>query len=102
MLREKIPSLVDTTARKRRGIIQTFEEALHSAVGYAIKVSNPNDEYQLTEWEYDCPAAADTFWKSVKEDIQDIVTHTQQLGIAQEFNSEDMKLLLAGVTKHFL
>ena len=41
-------------------------------------------------------------WKSVKEDVQDIVTYTQQLGMAQEFHSEDIKLLLEAVTKHFL
>ena len=42
------------------------------------------------------------FWKSVKEDIQDIGTYTQQLGMAQEFHSEDIKLLLEAVTKYFL
>ena len=40
-------------------------------------------------------------WKSVKEDIQDIVTYMQQFGMAQEFHSEYIKLLLEGVTKHF-
>ena len=42
------------------------------------------------------------FWKSVKEDIEDIVIYTQQLGMAQEFHSEDIKLLLEAVTTHFL
>ena len=42
------------------------------------------------------------FWKSVKEDIQDIMTFTQQLSVAQQFHSEDIKLLLEVVTKYFL
>ena len=102
MLPEKIQRLVDTTPRKPRGIIQTFEETLHSPVVYSIKVSKPNDQSRLTEWECDCHAAPDVFWKSVKEDIQDIVTYTQQLSMAQDFHSEDIKLLLEGVTKYFL
>ena len=79
-----------------------FEEALHAPVGYSIKVSKPNDKSWLTEWEYDCPAAPDVLWKSVKDDIQDIVTYMQQLGMAQEFYSEYIKLLLEAVTKHCL
>ena len=102
MLLEEIQRLVDTTLRKPRRIVQMFEEALHSPVEYSIKVSKPNDESRLTEWEYDCPAALDMFWKSVKEDIQDIVMYTEQLGMAQEFHSEDIKLLLEAVTKYFL
>ena len=42
------------------------------------------------------------FRKSVKEYIQDIVTYTQQLGMAQEFHLESIMLPLEGVTKHFL
>ena len=42
------------------------------------------------------------FWKSVTEDMQNVVTCTEQLGMAQEFQCEDVKLLLAVVTKHFL
>ena len=102
MLPEEIQKLVDTTSQKPRRIIQTFEAALHSPVEYSIKVTKPNDESRLTEWEYDYPAALDVFWKLVKEDIQDIVTYTEQLGMAQEFHSEDIKLLLEAVTKHFL
>ena len=64
MLPEEILRLVDTTPRKPRRIIQMFEEALHALVGYSIKVSKPNDESRLTEWEYGCPAAPDVFWKS--------------------------------------
>ena len=30
------------------------------------------------------------------------MTYTQQLGMAQEFHSEDIKLLLEAVTKHVL
>ena len=71
-------------------------------MGYAIPVSKPNDKSRLTEWEQDCPVAPDVFWKSVKEDIQDIVTYVQQLGMAQEFHTENIKLLLEAVTKHFL
>ena len=56
----------------------------------------------MTEWEYDCPAAPDVFWKTMKENIQDIVTYTQQLGMAQEFHSVDVKLLLEAVIKDFL
>ena len=69
MIDEEIQRLVDTTTRKLRRTIEIFEAALHLPVGYAIKVSKPNDEYQLTEWEYDCRAALDVFWNSVKEDI---------------------------------
>ena len=94
--------LVDTTLQKPSQIIQMFEEALYSLVGDSIKVSTPNDEFQLSEWEYDCPAAPAVFWKYVKEVIQDIVTYTPQLGMAQEFHSKNIKLLLAAVTKHFL
>ena len=79
-----------------------FEEVLHSLVEYSINVSKPNKESQLTEWEYDCLAALDVFWKLVKEDIQDIITYTQQLGMAQEFNSAHIKLLFEPTTKHFL
>ena len=102
MLPEEIQRLVDTTPRKPKQMIQTFEEALYSPVGYSIQVSKPNDESPLTEWEYDCPAALDVFWKSIKDDIQNIMTYTQQLGMAQEFHSEDIKLLLEAVTKHCL
>ena len=102
MLPEEIQKLVDTTPQKLRQIIETFEEALHSPVGYSIKLSKPNYESRLTEWEYDCPAALDVFWNSVKEDTQEIVTYTQQLGMAQDFHSKDIKLLLEAVTKHFL
>ena len=49
LLPEEIQKLVDTTAWKQRGIIQTFEEALYALVGYSIKVSKPNDESRLTE-----------------------------------------------------
>ena len=75
---------------------------LHLQSGYSIKISHANDESRFTEWAYDCPAAPEVFWKSIKEDIQDIVTYTQQLYMAQEFHSEDIKLLLEAVTKHFL
>ena len=88
--------------RKPRLIIQTFEEVLHTPVGRSIQLSKPNDESRLTEWEYVCPAAPNVFRKSVKDNIQDIVTYTQQLSMAQEFHSEDIKLLLEAVTKHFL
>ena len=102
LLLEKIQRPVDTTPRKPRRIIQRFEEVLHSPVGYAIQVAKPNEESLLTKWKYDCPAASDVFVKSVKEDIQDIVTYTQQLGMAQEFHSQDVKLLLEALIKHFL
>ena len=102
MLPEEIQRLVDTTPRKPRPIIQSFEKALHAPVGYLIKVSKPNAESHSTEWEYDCPVAPDVFWKSVKEDIQDIVTYTQQLGMSQEFHVDDIKLRLEAVTKHFI
>ena len=82
MLLEEIQRLVDTTAQKSRRIIQMFEEALHIPVGYSIKISKPKDEFRLSEWEYDYAAAPDVFWKSVREDIQDIMTYTQQLGMA--------------------
>ena len=91
ILPEELQRLVDTTPRKPKQIIQTLEVVLHSLVGYSIKVSKPNDESRLIEWEYDCLAVPDVFWKSVKEDIQDIVTYTQQLGMAQESHSEDIK-----------
>ena len=68
---------------------------------YSIKLSKPNDEFRLTDWEYDCPAAPVVFWKSVKQDIQDIVTYTQQLGMAQEFHYEDIQLLLEVAIKYF-
>ena len=102
MLPEDIQRLVHTTPWKPRRIIQRFEKALHSPTGYSIQVSKPNNEGQLTEWEYECRAAPDVFWKSVKEDTQDIVTYTQQLAMAQKFYSEDIKLLLEAVTKHLL
>ena len=102
MLAEEIQTLEDTTPQKARRIMETFEEALHSPVGCAIKISKPNDELRVTEWEYDCLAVLDLFWKSVKKDIQDMVTYTQQLRMAQEFHSEDIKLILEEVIKHFL
>ena len=93
---------MDTTLGNPQGIIQTFEKALHSIVRYSIKVSKPNDESQLTEWKYDSPAALNVFWKSVKENIQDIIKYTQQCGTALEFHYKDIKLLLEAVIKHFL
>ena len=102
VLPEEIQSLVDTTLQKPRQIIQMFEEALHLPIGYSIEVSKPNNKSQLTEWEYNCPAALEVFWKPVKEDIQDIVTYMQQLCMAQQFHSEDIKLLLEAVTEHVL
>ena len=44
ILPEEIQRVVDTTPHKAREIIQTFEETLHSPVGYSIKVSKPNDK----------------------------------------------------------
>ena len=41
-------------------------------------------------------------WKSVTKDIQDMMTCAQQLGMAQEFYFENIKLLLEVVIKHFL
>ena len=79
-----------------------MEAALHSPLGHCIQVSKPNDECPLTQWEYNCPATPDLFWKSVKENIQDIVTYSQQLGMAQDFYYVDIKWLLEAVTKHFL
>ena len=102
MLCKEIQILVDTTLWKARRIIHTLEEELHTLVGYAIEVSNPKCKEGLTEWEYDCPAAPDVYWKSVKEDIQDIVMYTQQLGMAREFHSEAIKLQLEVVTKYYL
>ena len=102
ILPEEILRLVDTTLWKARGIIKTFEQALHLPVGYSIKVSKANDESRLTEWEFDCPTVLEVFWESVKEDILDIVTFMQQLGMAEEFHSEDIKLLSKAVTKDFL
>ena len=55
-------------------MIKIFEETLHLPMGYSIKVSQSKDKSRLTEWEYDCPAALNVFWKLVKEDMQDIVT----------------------------
>ena len=59
-----------------------------------------NDECHSTEWKYHCPAVLDVFGKLVKHDIQHIATYKQQLSMAQEFYSEDIKLLLEAVTKH--
>ena len=101
MLPEEIPRVVNTTRQKLRQMIQTFEEALHSPVSYSRKVWKSNDEFRLTEWEYDCSAVPNMFLKSVKQDIQDIITYTHQLGMAPEFNSKDIKLSLKAVTKHF-
>ena len=78
-----------------------FEEALYSPVGYSIKLSKPNDKSRLTEWEYDCAAAPDVFLKSIKENIPDIITYTQQLGMAHKCHSKYLKLLLEVVTKYF-
>ena len=102
MLPEEIQNLVDTTLQKPRRIIQMFEEELPLSVGYSIQVAEPNDKSRLTEWEYDYTASLDAFWTSVEEDIQDILTYTQQLSMAQEFHSVDIKLLLETVTKHLL
>ena len=101
MLPEEIQRLVDTTMRKSRRLIQTFADALHWIVGYAIKVSKRNDKSWLTEWEYKSPAGLDMFWKSIQEDIPDIVIYTPYLDMSQEFYSDDIKLAWEAVTKHF-
>ena len=49
---------------------------------HLLAVSKPKDQFLLTGWKYDCPVALDVFWKSVKEDILDIVKHTQQVSMA--------------------
>ena len=79
-----------------------LEEALCSLAGCSIKVSKANIESPLTELEYNCPTGPDVFWNPVKKHMQNIMTHTQQLGMAQEFHSEDIKLLLEAATKDFL
>ena len=61
MLAAEIQRLLDTTHQKPRRIIQTFEEALHSPVGYTSKCAKPNDESRLTKLKYDCPAAPNLF-----------------------------------------
>ena len=81
--------------------IERFEEVLYALVDYSLEVSKPNNEFRLTEWEYTCPVAPDVFWKLVKQHIQDNVTYTQQLGMAQEFHCEYIKLLLEVVIKYF-
>ena len=101
MLPAEIQRLVDATPRKPRRIIKTFEEVLYSLAHNSIQITKPNDKFWLTEWQYDCPAAPHVFWKSVKQDIKDIMTYMQQLGMAQEFHSQNVKLLLEAVTKHF-
>ena len=78
------------TPQKPSQIILTFEEALHVQVAYSTNVSTGNDKSWLTEWDCDCPAAPDVLQKSVKAEMQDIVTDTQQLGMAQKFCSEDV------------
>ena len=85
MLREEILRLVDTTTHMLKQIIQTSEQVLHATVRYGIQVFRPNNKSRFTEWEYDCTAVPDLYCKSVKENILDIVTYTQQLGIAEEF-----------------
>jgi hypothetical protein len=102
MLPEEIQKLVDVTPRKPRRIIQSFEEVLHTPINYSIEVLKPNEESRLTEWKFDCPPAPELFWKSVKDNLENIVLYTQQLGMAQEYHPEDIKLLLEAVTKHFL
>ena len=67
-----------------------------------MKVPKPNNKFQLTEWKQDCPAVPNVLQKLVKEDIEDIMRYIQQLSIAQEFYSENIKLLLEAVTKHVL
>ena len=76
MLLEEIYRLVDMPVWTAREIIQTFEKAVYFPIGYAIKVSKSNNESPLIAWEYDCPAALDVLWKSIQEDIRDIVTYT--------------------------
>ena len=102
MLLQEIQMLVDMAPHKARRIIQTLEEELYSPMVYSIKVSKPYDKSRLTTWEYDCPAAPHVFWKSVKANILDIVTYMQQLVMAQDLHSDDIKLILEAVTKHFL
>ena len=102
MLLKEMQKLVDTNPRKPRRRIQAFEEALDLLVIYSIKISKARDESRLTEWEDDCPTAPDVSWKSVKDDIQDIVMYTLQWGIAQEFHSEHIKLLPEVRRNHFL
>ena len=65
MLPEEIHKVVEATSQKERRIIATFEEALHIPVDYAIKISKPANEYQLSEWECDCPTAPDVFYVMV-------------------------------------
>ena len=80
----------------------TLEAALYALVCYATKVFKPNDKSELREQEYDCLAVPNILWKLVKKDIQDIITCTQQLDMAQKFHAKDIKLLLKTATKHFL
>ena len=61
ILLKKIHKLGDTTSRKLRQIIQMFEEASQSPVGYILEVSKPNNRSRFTEWKYDCPVAPDVF-----------------------------------------
>ena len=102
MLSEEIEWPVHTTLWKPRRIVQMFGEVLHSPLGYAIKVSEPNYKFRFREWEYNYFTEADLFWKSVKEDIPDVVTYIKQLGMAQKFRTKDIQLLFEAVTKHFL
>lgn len=102
MLREEIQRLVDTTLPKSRQIIPTFEGVLYLLVGYSIKVFKLGDMSQVTEWKHRCPTVLDVFLTLVNVDILLVETDTQQLGIAQELYSVDIKVLLDVVKKHFL
>ena len=42
------------------------------------------------------------FWKSIQEDIQHVGTCTQQLSVAWQFHSKDMKSPFEAVSKQFL
>lgn len=87
---------------KVRQIIDKFKEVLHLLVDYSIKLSKSNNNFWLTEWDYHCPVAPEVFWRSVKEHIWDVVQYTQKLSCEQEFNTDNIKLILSAIEMHVL
>lgn len=59
------------------------------------------EESSFTEWICDCPNALDDFWKSRKENIEDVATYTEQVYMCQICHFENIKFVWEVLMQHF-
>ena len=104
MLPDDIKKLIEETPRKTRLNVKSpqLEQALQEKRIFDIEVRKAGPTSLMTEWKYRSPPMSGDDWKKIKTELLEMLGYVQTMGMVQEYNLEDIKLLMEAATKHLL